>query len=141
MKNDKAMKTKIRISLSLMVLALLIIGCSRYSDGGLSKYTGYGNGARKFGVTIWSNSDNNINVFVNGQQIGVISQKLDLAPDCGAAGCVYYDTEDGGIKITVRGESVDGLVKWEEKSLRLNRDCRKVQFVRSDSGAPEILMN
>lgn len=128
----------------LLVLVVLVLGCGEYGGSytsGLSNYSGYGNGARKFGVTIWTNSESNINVFVNGQQIGILSQKFDQAPDCGSTGCVYYDTEDGGIKISVRGESVDGKVKWEEKSLRLNRDCRKVQFVKNAEGATEILLN
>lgn len=141
------MKTKIVKSLPLLLLPFLFLGCSNYGSGSygdygnLSDYTGYGNGGKKFGVTIWTNSEANVNVFVNGKQVGVISQKYDQAPDCGAKGCVYYDTEDGGIKITVRGESVDGTVKWEEKSLRLNRDCRKVQFVTNTDGTPDILMN
>lgn len=138
------MKTKIIKSWPVMLLLLLFLGCDKYGSGSygdFSKYTGYGNGARKFGVTVWTNSDSNINVYVNGNQVGVVSQNYDQAPDCGATGCVYYDTEDGGIKITIRGESVDGMVKWEEKSLRLNRDCRKVQFVRDADGIPQILMN
>jgi hypothetical protein len=138
------MKTKIMKSLPLLLLPLLFLGCSKYSSGGYgsaSNYTGYGNGARKFGVTVWTNSETNVNVFVNGVQVGVLSQKYDAAPDCGAKGCVYYDTEDGGMKITIRGESPDGTIKWEEASLRLNRDCRKVQFVKTADGPPEILMN
>jgi len=130
------MKTKLINSWPILLLALVIISCGRYGD-----YTGYGNGARKFGVTVWTNSDNSIKVFINGEKVGVLSRKYDQAPECGAAGCVFYDTEDGGIKITIRGESADGLVKWEEKSFRLNRDCRKVQFITNNAGVPEILMN
>ncbi len=125
-------------------MPFLFFGCGNYGSGGygsLSNYTGYGNGARKFGVTVWTNSETNVNVFVNGKQVGVVSQKYDVAPDCGAKGCVYYDTEDGGSKITISGVSADGTIKWEEKSLRLNRDCRKVQFVKTADGPPEILMN
>jgi hypothetical protein len=131
------MKAKILKSLPFLVVLLLVSGCSNYTGN----YTGYGNGAHKFGVTVWTNSDNAINVFINGEKTGVLSQKLDVAPECGAAGCVYYDTEDGGIKITIRGESVDGKLVWEEKSMRLNRDCRKVQFVKTADGVPEILIN
>ncbi|TSA38117.1 MAG: hypothetical protein D4R64_04120 [Porphyromonadaceae bacterium] len=142
-KSKQKMKTKLIKSLPLLVLILLVLGCGKYGGSytNLSDYTGYGNGARKFGVTVWTNSENTINVFVNGQQIGIISQKYDQAPECGSAGCVYYDTEDGGIKITIRGESVDGKIKWEEKSLRLNRDCRKVEFIKNSDGTPDILVN
>ena len=137
------MKTKILKSWPYILCVLLVFGCSKYSGNytNLTDYSGYGNGSRKFGVTIWTNSATSINVFINGQQVGSVNQKYDQAPDCGAAGCVYFDTEDGGSKITVRGESVDGTVKWEEKSLRLNRDCRKVQFIKNAAGAPEIVMN
>ena len=140
------MNTKIVKWWPLLLLPLLIFGCSKYGTygtGTLSKYTGtgYGNGARKFALTVWTNSDSRINVFVNGVQIGVLSQKLDQEPECAAPGCIYYDTEDGGIKITIRGESADGKVKWNEESLRLNRDCRKVEFVKNPDGTPEILMN
>lgn len=137
------MKTKLLKSLPLLVLVLLVFACSKYSGSysNLGNYNGYGNGARKFAVTVWTNNDTNVNVFINGKQVGVLDQKLDQAPDCGAPGCVYYDTEDGGIKISIRGESVDGTVKWEEQTLRLNRDCRKVQLVKTASGATEILMN
>lgn len=131
------MTTKILKSLPFLLVLLLFSGCGRYGGN----YTGYGNGAQKFGVTLWTNSDSNINVFIDGVQVGIVAQKYDQVPECGAPGCVYYDTEDGGIKITVRGESVDGKLKWEEKSLRLNRDCRKVQFIKSTQGVPEILMN
>lgn len=136
------MKTKILKSWPLLLLVILVLGCDEY--GGeifKSDYSSYGNGARKFGVTVWTNSESNINVYINGEQAGVLSQKFDQAPECGSAGCVYYDTEDGGIKISVRGESIDGKVKWEEKSLRLNRDCRKVQFVKNADGTHDILMN
>jgi len=137
------MKTKILKSWPLLLLPLLIFGCSKYSGsyGDVSDYTGYGNGARKFGVTVWTNSESNINVYVNGVRIGILATKLDQAPECAAKGCVYYETEDGGIKITIRGESVDGKVKWEEKSFRLNRDCRKVQFIQNTDGVPDILLN
>ena len=138
------MKTKIIKSLPLFLLLILLLGCSKYGSGNygsLSKYTGYGNGDRKFGVTVWTNSDNNVNVFVNGAQVGVVNQKYDQEPECGAKGCAYYDTEDGGTKITISGVSVDGKIKWEGKSLRLNRDCRKVQLVMSADGPPEILVN
>ncbi len=137
------MKTKLIKSWPLLFLALFFLGCGNYGSGsyGSMDYSGYGNGSRKFGVTVWTNSDASVNVFVNGTQVGTVSQKYDEAPDCGAPGCVYYDTEDGGLKITISGESIDGKVKWTERSLRLNRDCRKVQFVKNSEGLPEILMN
>jgi hypothetical protein len=137
------MKTKLSKSWPLLLLIVLMMGCGKYGGSytNLSDYSGYGNGFKKFGVTVWTNSESNINVYVNGAQVGTVSQKYDQAPGCGASGCVYYETEDGGTKITIRGESVDGKVKWEEKSLRLNRDCRKVQFVKNSDGTPEILMN
>ena len=131
------MKAKIVNLLPSLIVLFLISGCSNYTGN----YSGYGNGNHKFGVTVWTNSDNAINVFINGKQAGQLTQKLDVAPECGAAGCVYYDTEDGGIKITIRGESVDGKVIWGEKSMRLNRDCRMVQFIKTSEGVPEILMN
>jgi hypothetical protein len=137
------MKTKIVKSLPILLFTLFLISCGRYGGdySSMGDYSGYGNGATKFGVTVWTNSESNIKVFINDLQVGVVSMKYDQAPECGAAGCVYYDTEDGGIKITIRGESVDGTIKWEEKSMRLNRDCRKVQFVKSSDGTPVILMN
>jgi hypothetical protein len=144
-KQNQTMKAKILKSWPVLLLFLLISGCDRYGNYGdytdLSDYSGYGNGTRKFGVTIWANFESNINVYINGEQVGTISKKFDQAPECGTAGCVYYDTEDGGIKISISGESIDGKIKWEEKSLRLNRNCRKVEFVRNDDGSPEILMN
>ena len=138
------MKTKLTKSWYLLLVPLFIIACSDYGSGSYgdySDYTGYGNGARKFGVTVWTNSTTSVNVFVNGQQVGTVSQSYDQAPDCGAPGCVYYDTEEGGCKVTIRGESTDGRIRWAERTLRLNRDCRKVQLIQNPDGSPDILMN
>ncbi|MFA6127228.1 MAG: hypothetical protein WC699_07995 [Bacteroidales bacterium] len=136
------MKAKLAKSLPLLMLALIVVGCGNYSGNYTSlDYSGYGNGARKFGVTVWTNSESAINVYVNGQQVGVVSKKYDQAPECGSPGCVYYDTEDGGIKITISGESADGKIKWAEQSLRLNRTCRKVELVQNPDGSPAMLMN
>jgi hypothetical protein len=137
------MKTKLIKSLPILLFVVILAACGRYggSYGNMGDYTGYGNGPLKYGVTVWTNSDSNINVFINGQQVGVIGKKYETMPDCGAAGCVYYDTEDGGTRITIRGESADGTIRWEEKSLRLNRDCRKVQFVKNSNGTSGIVMN
>jgi hypothetical protein len=139
------MKAKLIKSLSLLLIPLFFVGCSRYGNSGsygdLSDYSGYGNGNSKFGVTVWTNSESNINIFINNEQVGVVSKKYDQKPECGSPGCVYYDTEDGGLKISIRGESIDGRTTWEEKSLRLNRACRSVQFVKNEDGNPVILMN
>jgi hypothetical protein len=139
------MKAKIIKSLPLLLVLIFFVGCSRYGNygnyGDLSDYSGYGNGNTKFGVTVWTSSDISINIYINNEQVGVISKKYEQAPECGSPGCVYYDTEDGGLKISIRGVSIDGTTSWEEKSLRLNRACRSVQLVKNDDGNTVFLMN
>ena len=139
------MKTNLTKSLSVFIFLIILSGCGNYGSyggyGDMGGYGGYGNANERFGVTAWTNSSSNIKVFINGSAIGVLTQAYETQPQCGAPGCIYYDTEDGGIKISIRAESTDGLVRWAEKSMRLNRKCRMVQFVQKEWGTTEILMN
>jgi hypothetical protein len=134
------MKAKIVETLPVIVLLALLTGCGNYYDYS-DYYDIYGNAGKAYSVTVWSSSDSNIDIFVDGNRVGTVTQKYLTAPDCGAAGCVMYSTFDGGKKITLRGESADGKVKWSEKSFRLNRDCRKVQLVTNSDGVQEVLVN
>lgn len=130
------MKTKVIKTWPFFFLLILLAGCGDYSQ----YYTVYGT-AHSYGVTVWTSSDSDIDVYVNGERIGTVTESYSQAPECGAAGCVMYSTEDGGIKVTLRGESTDGRIKWQDRSFRLNRDCRKVQLITNEEGQPEILVN
>ena len=131
------MKSKILKTLPILFAAALLTACGTYGDYG--DY--YGSAANTYSVTVWTNSASNIDVFVNNQRVGTVTQSYQEAPECGASGCVVYTTIDGGTKITLRGESTDGKIKWDEKSFRLNRACRRVELVTNSAGEPEVLVN
>lgn len=134
------MKSKVAKTFPIIALIGLLAGCGTYGTyGDYSDY--YGMSANSYSVTIWTNTDSDIDVFIDGQRVGTVTEKYDQAPECGAAGCVVFSTEEGGTKVTLRGESIDGKTKWEEKSFRLNRSCRKVQLITNEEGVPVVEVN
>jgi len=132
------MKTKVTKTWPLLILIGLLTGCG----GNYSQYYDiYGASTRTYEVTIWTSTDSDIDVYINDERVGTVTEAYNQEPDCGAAGCVVYSTLDGGIKVTLRGQSTDGQVTWQERSFRLNRSCRKVQLVKNAEGQPEVVVN
>ncbi len=134
------MKAKVVKTLPVLMLLGLLVGCGSYGDYS-DYYDIYGNATHSYGITVWTSTSSNVDVFVNGERIGTVTQRYESAPECGAAGCVMFSTLDGGTKITLRGESVDGRTQWQEKTFRLNRDCRKIQLITNEQGVPEVVVN
>jgi len=101
----------------------------------------YGNSREPLVVNFWTNGEQVLDVYVDGNRYGTLGKAITEEPECGAHGTLQFFSMERGSKHVVYAVTRDGSVLWPEKTIRMNRSCQRMLFTQTESGQPRVTLN